>query len=136
MPGDGSDCFRRAGVDATALQDAEGFLTGLNSYFEELEDPRVVGRCDHLLRDILARSVLARSVLAVLCGAEDFPDIEEFGKRRKDWLGEFLELPGGIPSHDTFRRVLGCWSESNSRNGWHALKSRRAWFPGAMCGTL
>ena len=89
-------------MDATALQDAEGFLAGLNSCFEELEDPRVVGRCDHLLGDILAVSLLA-----VLCGAEDFPDIEEFGKRRKDWLREFLELPGGIPSHDTFRRVLG-----------------------------
>lgn len=88
-------------MDAVALQDAERFMTGLKLCFEDLEDPRVVGRCDHLLTDILAISVLA-----VLCGAEDFTDIEEFGKRRRDWLGEFLELPNGIPSHDTFRRVM------------------------------
>lgn len=89
-------------MDAVALRDAEGFVAGLNSCFEDLEDPRVVGRCDHLLSDIVALSLLA-----VLCGAEDFPDIEVFGKRREDWLREFLELPNGIPSHDTFRRVMG-----------------------------
>ncbi len=89
-------------MDAAALQDARDFLAGLNGCFEGLKDPRVVGRCDHLLSDIVAVSLLA-----VLCGAEDFPDIEEFGKRRQDWLREFLELPKGIPSHDTFRRVLG-----------------------------
>ncbi len=89
-------------MDAVALREAEGFVSGVKSCFEELEDPRVVGRCDHLLNDILAISLLA-----VLCGAEDFPDIEEFGKRRKDWLEEFLDLPKGIPSHDTFRRVMG-----------------------------
>lgn len=89
-------------MDAVARQDAENFVAGLNSYFEGLKDPRVVGRCDHLLSDIVAISLLA-----VLCGAEDFPDIEEFGKRRRDWLEKFLELPNGIPSHDTFRRVLG-----------------------------
>jgi predicted transposase YbfD/YdcC len=89
-------------MDAAALRDAEGFVLGLISCFEDLDDPRVVGRCDHLLSDILAIALLA-----VLSGAEDFPDIEVFGKRRKGWLQEFLELPGGIPSHDTFRRVLG-----------------------------
>ena len=40
-------------------------------------------------------------------GAEDWPDIEAFGKCRHDWLKGFLQLPAGIPSHDTFRRVLG-----------------------------
>lgn len=89
-------------MDAVALRDAEGFVAGLTVCFEDLEDPRVIGRCDHLLSDIVAVSLLA-----VLCGAEDFPDIEVFGKRRADWLREFLELPNGIPSHDTIRRVLG-----------------------------
>jgi len=89
-------------MDAAALQDAEGFVAGLSICFSELEDPRVVGRCDHVLSDIVAISLLA-----VLCGAEDFPEIEEFGTCREEWLGEFLELPNGIPSHDTFRRVLG-----------------------------
>ena len=78
------------------------FIEGLKQCFAELPDPRVQGRCDHLLIDILAIGLLA-----VLCGAEDWPDIEEFGKRRHDWLAVFLQLPRGIPSHDTFRRVFG-----------------------------
>jgi len=78
------------------------FVEGLKKCFAELHDPRVHGRCDHLLIDILAIGLLA-----VMCGAEDWPDIEEFGKRRHDWLKNFLQLPQGIPSHDTFRRVFG-----------------------------
>jgi predicted transposase YbfD/YdcC len=46
------------------------------------------------------------AVCAVLCGAESFPAIEDFGHEREAWLQQFLELPGGIPSHDTFNRVL------------------------------
>jgi predicted transposase YbfD/YdcC len=69
---------------------------------EGLEDPRVVPRCDHRLFDIVAMTLLA-----VMCGAEDWPDIEQFGKSRQDFLRTFLQLPGGIPSHDTFRRVFG-----------------------------
>lgn len=84
--------------------DAEGkeFVVGLQKCFAELHDPRVQGRCDHRLIDILAISLLA-----VMCGAEDWPDLQEFGQRRQAWLRTFLELPKGIPSHDTFRRVLG-----------------------------
>jgi len=82
--------------------DAKGFVSGLEKCFKELRDPRVQGRCDHLLIDILAIVLLA-----VLSSAEDWPDIELFGQRRREWLQGFLQLPGGIPSHDTFRRVLG-----------------------------
>lgn len=82
--------------------DAQGFVSGLKRCFDGLRDPRVQGRCDHLLIDILAITLLA-----VMCGAEDWPEIEEFGKRRQAWLKTFLQLPGGIPSHDTFRRVFG-----------------------------
>jgi predicted transposase YbfD/YdcC len=79
-----------------------GFVEGLKHCFSDLSDPRVVGRCDHLLLD-----VIGISVLAVMSGAEDWPDIEQFGIARQEWLKTFLELPGGIPSHDTFRRVFG-----------------------------
>jgi predicted transposase YbfD/YdcC len=81
---------------------AEGFVQGLKTCFAQVRDPRVQGRCEHLLLDIVAIALLA-----VLCGAEDWPDLEEFGTRRADWLKGFLDLPGGIPSHDTFRRVFG-----------------------------
>jgi predicted transposase YbfD/YdcC len=46
------------------------------------------------------------AVCAVLCGAESFPAMEDFGHEREAWLQQFLELPGGIPSPDTFNRVL------------------------------
>jgi predicted transposase YbfD/YdcC len=82
--------------------DAQAFVAGLQTCFADLRDPRVQGRCDHLVIDILAIALLA-----VLCGAEDWPEIEEFGRRRATWLSGFLRLPGGIPSHDTFRRVFG-----------------------------
>jgi len=78
------------------------YAEGLGRCLEGLEDPRVVPRCDHLLLD-----VVSITLLAVMCGAEDWPDIEQFGKSRKDFLRTFLELPHGIPSHDTFRRVFG-----------------------------
>jgi predicted transposase YbfD/YdcC len=82
--------------------DAKGFVAGVRTCFSELHDPRVQGRCHHLLIDILAIALLA-----VLCGAEDWPDIEVFGERRAEWLRGFLLLPNGIPSHDTFRRIFG-----------------------------
>ena len=66
-----------------------------------MHDPRVQASCDHSLLDILV--IL---VLGVACGAEDFTDLELFGRKRESWLRTFLKLPGGIPSHDTFRRVL------------------------------
>ena len=78
------------------------FLEGLKRCFSEVKDPRVIPRCDHLLLDIVAIALLA-----VLCGAEDWPDIELFGRARKARLKSFLGLPKGVPSHDTFRRVFG-----------------------------
>ena len=80
---------------------AREFVEGLRCCFADLEDPRVAGRCTHSLLDILTITLLA-----VSCGADDWTDIEEFACSRRDWLKTFLELPGGIPSHDTFGRVL------------------------------
>jgi predicted transposase YbfD/YdcC len=69
--------------------------------FQELPDPRVQGRCDHKLIDII---VIA--VCAVIAGAETWVDIESFGEAKEEWLRTFLELPAGIPSHDTFGRFF------------------------------
>jgi DDE_Tnp_1-associated len=81
---------------------AQGFVTGVRRCFHDLPDPRVVNRCQHRLLDILAITILA-----VLSGADDWTDMEVFAETRTVWLAQFLELPGGIPSHDTFRRVFG-----------------------------
>lgn len=73
----------------------------LLDHFAILPDPRIARHRWHKLSDIL---VIA--VCAVLCGAESFPAIEDFGHEREAWLQHFLELPGGIPSPDTFNRVF------------------------------
>lgn len=70
--------------------------------FKELKDPRVDRTKKHLLLDIIAIAICA-----VICGAEGWEEIEDFGKARQDWFSNFLELPNGIPSHDTFSRVFG-----------------------------
>jgi predicted transposase YbfD/YdcC len=73
----------------------------LLEHFATLPDPRIERHRWHKLGDIL---VIA--VCAVLCGAESYPAIEDFGQEREEWLRQFLELPEGIPSHDTFNRVF------------------------------
>lgn len=73
----------------------------LTNIFSKVEDPRVEGRCLHLLKDILFIAFCT-----LLSNGEDFEDMVEFSEQRLDWLKEVLELPNGIPSHDTFNRVL------------------------------
>ena len=82
--------------------DADGFRDGLKACFADLRDPRIAKSCDHLLIDILSMAVLA-----VACGADEWTGMETFARLRYDWLKTFLQLPGGVPSHDTFRRVFG-----------------------------
>jgi predicted transposase YbfD/YdcC len=75
--------------------------TGLVDFLEEVPDPRVDRTREHKLIDILVIGVCC-----LLCGGEGFSDMETFGNARRKWLSGFLELPGGIPSHDTFNRVF------------------------------
>ena len=51
--------------------------------------------------------IVCTSILAVLCGADDFVAVATFATMRREWLGQFFQWPAGIPSHDTFSRVLG-----------------------------
>ena len=76
-------------------------LEALIAEFETLDDPRCEWKVEHRLLDIL---VIA--VCAVLGEAESFEDIALYGRCKEAWLRRFLALPNGIPSHDTFRRVL------------------------------
>jgi predicted transposase YbfD/YdcC len=76
-------------------------ICSIRKHFEPLEDPRIDRKKEHQLLDII---VIA--ICAVICGADDWVAIEQFGKARIDWLKQFLTLPNGIPSHDTFGRVF------------------------------
>ena len=70
-------------------------------FFENLTDPRLERTKRHALLDII---ILA--VCATLGNANGWADIERFGKAKLDFFRTFLELPNGIPSHDTFGRVF------------------------------
>ena len=70
--------------------------------FSDLTDPRRLGHNHlHQLNDILAIAILA-----MICGADNWVEMEEFAVSKEDWLRTFLALPNGIPSHDTFARVF------------------------------
>jgi predicted transposase YbfD/YdcC len=70
-------------------------------HFAALEDPRVDRTKLHLLEDILVLTICA-----VICGANTFVGIEQFGHGKRDWLSRLLKLPNDIPSHDTIGNVL------------------------------
>lgn len=72
------------------------------AYFGDLADPRIERCKRHQLIDIIAVGICA-----VICGADSFVEMEEFGIAKREWFETFLELENGIPSHDTFRRVFG-----------------------------
>jgi len=81
-------------MDAQATGEILRFFRGLN-------DPRAAN-ARHRLSDILSIAILA-----VLCGSEGWSAVESWGWGNAKWLATFLELPHGIPSHDTFDRVFG-----------------------------
>ncbi|MDD1426547.1 ISAs1 family transposase [Dolichospermum sp. ST_sed9] len=70
-------------------------------HFKDLEDKRVERTKRHKLIDIVTIAICA-----VICGADSWVLMETYGKKKEEWLKQFLELPNGIPSHDTFARVF------------------------------
>jgi predicted transposase YbfD/YdcC len=70
-------------------------------HFGEMEDPRVEWSIQHKLIDIITIAISS-----VICGADTWVDIEMYGQSKHEWLKQFLELPNGIPSGDTFSRVF------------------------------
>ncbi len=88
-------------------------------HFSVIEDPRIDRSKRHKLIDIMTIAVCA-----VICGADGWVAIETYGCAKYEWLQTFLELPNGIPSHDTFARVFAqinpqqfqecflCWMKS------------------------
>jgi len=74
----------------------------VSTYFAEVTDP-LIDRCkEHRLLDIIGLTICT-----VVAGANTFVGIECFGKARRAWLEQFLELENGIPSHDTLGEM---WS--------------------------
>ncbi|MBH8575808.1 ISAs1 family transposase [Nostocaceae cyanobacterium CENA369] len=73
----------------------------ITDHFAQMEDPRVERTKRHKLIDILSIAICA-----VICGADSWVAIELYGCTKYEWLKTFLELPNGIPSHDTFARVF------------------------------
>jgi len=79
----------------------DSVLPMIEQHFGDLADPRIDRTKLHELMNIL---VIA--VCAVIAGADNWEDVEEFGKARFEWFQTFLDIPNGIPSHDTFTRVF------------------------------
>jgi predicted transposase YbfD/YdcC len=70
-------------------------------HFLGIEDPRIDRTKRHKLIDIMTIAIIA-----VICGADGWVAVETYGSAKYEWLKTFLELPNGIPSHDTFARVF------------------------------
>lgn len=79
----------------------ESLKEAIEEHFGKITDHRVITRSSHKLVDIIAIAILA-----ILCGADGWVAVETYGKAKEEWLKTFLELPHGIPSHDTFGRIF------------------------------
>ncbi len=76
-------------------------LPSFEKHFADISDPRVTGRCQHKLFDILFIAVIA-----FISRCDDWEMVALWAREREPWLRKFCELPNGIPSHDTFTRVF------------------------------
>lgn len=75
--------------------------TAISEFFSDIEDPRVERHKRHKLIDIITITICA-----VISGIEHWTEIQSYGESKYKWFKKFLELPNGIPSHDTFSRVF------------------------------
>jgi predicted transposase YbfD/YdcC len=84
--------------DSTSLPEDPASIL---EHFALLSDPRRDQGQIHRLDEIVFMAICG-----VLCGADSWQEIADYSESKSDWLSTFLALPGGIPSHDTFRRVF------------------------------
>ena len=73
----------------------------IGQHFADIDDPRYQHSPPHLLLDMITIAICG-----VICGADDWVAIEEFGRAKQAWFKTFLRLPNGIPSHDTFGQIF------------------------------
>ena len=76
-------------------------ITTLETHFSLINDPRAQYSIEHKLNDIIIITICA-----VICGADNWVEVESFGNSKYEWFSGFLELKTGIPSHDTFERLF------------------------------
>lgn len=100
---------------------SEKFAQTIQESFGEVEDPRVIHLCKHKLLDIIGIALLA-----VIAGAEGWDEIEVYGQSKEEWLKTFLELPNGIPSADTFARVISNLDPEAMEAGFQSWVSQLA----------
>lgn len=72
----------------------------ISSHFKNIDDPRKYNVRHNLI------DIITIAICALICGAQNWVDVEQYGKSKYEWLKQFLQLPGNIPSHDTFGRVF------------------------------
>ena len=94
-------------------------IPSIEAHFATLSDPRVNRTKKHKLLDII---IIA--ICAVICGADGWVAVEAFGHAKHDWLATFLQLPYGIPSHDTFGRVFGVLDSKQFERCFVLIKNR------------
>jgi len=80
---------------------AKNVCASIIDHFSVLPDPRILLKTSHKLVDIVAMALCA-----IVAGADDWVEIAAYAKAKEEWFRGFLELRGGIPSHDTFGRVF------------------------------
>lgn len=94
----------------------------IEEHFGSITDPRIERTKLHKLIDIL---VIA--ICGAICSCDSWEDVEEFGTAKQEWFETFLELPNGIPSHDTFNRVFARLDPVEFRTcfiGWVSVASK------------
>ena len=97
--------------------------SAISEHFSGLTDPRIDRTKLHSLGDIVMIAICA-----VIGGADSWVSIEEFGKAKQEWFEHFLELPNGIPSHDTFSRVFSLLDPQEFQScflSWHIAENSR-----------
>ena len=75
--------------------------TTIHEAFDSIEDPRQAWKVEYPLVNLIFLTICG-----VLCGADNWTEIEAFGHAQQEWLEQFLDLKPGIPSHDTLGRVF------------------------------